>query len=70
MVDFSSHVYGTATSSGLNLLGYTDVDVWEAKLRWKGFGLIKMYISGNITAPAHPFTGDWGHGIFLSAFAK
>jgi len=70
MVDFSSRVYGTATPSGLNLLGYAGVDVWGAMLRWKAFGSIKLYISGNITAPAHPFTGDWGHGIFLSAFAK
>jgi len=28
------------------------------------------HISGDITAPAHPLKADWGHGIFLSAFAK
>ena len=38
--------------------------------RWNGFGLIKMYILGNIIAPAHPLTANCGHGIFLSAFAK
>ena len=31
---------------------------------------IKAYISGDITAPAHGLTANWGHGIFLSAFAK
>ena len=41
-----------------------------AMLRWKAVGSIKLYISGDITAPTHPFTGDWGHGISLSAFAK
>jgi hypothetical protein len=57
MVDFSSRVYGTATPSRLNLLGYAGVDVQGAMLRWKAFGSIKLYIFklyilGNITAPA------------------
>ena len=46
------------------------VAVVGAMLRWNRLGSIKTYISGDITAPAHPFTGDWGHGIFFSALAK
>jgi hypothetical protein len=36
-------------------------------LRWKRLGLIKMYISGDITAPAHLFTGigDTGSSLVL-----
>ncbi len=30
-------------------------------------GIDQTYISGEITAPAHPFTGNWGHRIFFSA---
>ena len=60
----------TPTPSELVFLGYAGVAVVGAMLRWNAFWSIKVYISGDITAPAHPFTGDWGHGIFLSAFAK
>jgi hypothetical protein len=45
------------------LLGYAGVNVHGAMLRWKTVGSIKLYISGDITAPAHPFTWDWGQGI-------
>ncbi len=70
MVDFSSLVYDTNAPSGLYLLGYAGVGVVGAMLRWNAFWSVYAYISGDITAPAHPLTGDWGHGIFLSAFAK
>ena len=70
IVDFSSHVYGTGSPSGLNLFGYTGVEVTGAMFRWNAFGSIKLYISGDITAPAHPLTAACGHGIFLSAIAK
>ncbi len=53
--------------SVLYLVGYAGVAVVGAVFRWKEVGLIKMYISGDIIALAHPFTGDWGHGIFFSA---
>ena len=69
IVDFSSRVYGTDTPPGLNLLGYAGVVVTGAMLRWNGLGTIKMYISGDITVPAHPLA-DCGHGIFLGVFAK
>ena len=51
MVDFPSCMYGTKLPSGLNLLGYAGVEVTGAMLRWNGLGLIKMYTSGNNTAP-------------------
>ncbi len=70
IVDFSSPVLGTITPSELHFIGYAGAAVVGAMMRWKGVGLIKMYITGDITAPAHPFTGDWGHGIFFSALAK
>ncbi len=70
MVDFSSRVEGTITYSGLYFIGYASVAVVDAMLRWNGVGSIKMYISGDITALAHLFTGDCGHGIFFSALAK
>jgi hypothetical protein len=66
MVDFSSHLYGTKVPSGLNLLGYEGVKVVGAILRWKAFWLIKIRCT---SWAAHPFTGDCGHGIFLSDFA-
>ena len=31
---------------------------------------MRAYISGDIIAPAHPLTPDWGHGIRFSARAK
>jgi hypothetical protein len=55
----------------LYFIGYADiVVVVDAILRWKRLGSIKTYISGDITARAYLFTGDWGHGIFFSALAK
>ena len=69
-VDFSLHLYGTNTPSGLNLLGYAGVVVTGEMLRWNALGSIEIYILGDITAPAHPLTADCGHGIFLSAFGK
>jgi hypothetical protein len=51
-------------------MGYTGVVVAGAMLRWKVVGSMRIYISGNMTAPAHPFTTDQGHEIFLIALAK
>jgi hypothetical protein len=63
-------VFHANALSGLYLIGYTGVTVVGGMLRWKRLGSIKTYISGDINAPAHLFTGDWGHGIFFSALAK
>ena len=70
IVDFSLHVYGTNTPSGLNSLVCAGVVVTGAMFWWNGLVLIKMHISGDTTAPAHPLTAGCEHGIFLSASAK
>ena len=70
MMDFSSRMYGSKSPPWLNLLGYAGVVVTGAMLRLNGLGLIKMYILGNIAAPAHPLPADCGHEIFLGAFVK
>ena len=41
-----------------------------AMLKQKGVLLTREYIGGDITAPDHPLTADWGHGNYFRAREK
>ena len=46
------------------------MSVAGAMLKSKGVPLMSAYIGGDITAPDHPLTANWGHGSFFRAREK
>ena len=46
------------------------MSVAGAMLKSKGVTSMSAYIGGDITAPDHPLTVNWGHGSFFRAQAK